>query len=220
MNKKNIALIVSGGEGKRFDKKKPKQFFKINNKPIICYTIEKFLEVKNIEIILVVSNNKNWQKIINNYRNYTNLSIVKGGKNRFDSVKNALKSLKNKGIVAIHDGVRPLISKKLIENLFKSALKKNNAIPYIDLKDSIRKVDDNKNKSLKRENYVLIQTPQVFHNSDIKKAYNQKFDKKFTDDANVFESLNKKINLIKGEEKNFKITTKNDLKLAEKYLGN
>ena len=217
---KKYAIIVAAGKGKRTGLIFPKQFFKINNKPIICYTIEKFLEVKNIEIILVVSNNKNWQKIINNYRNCTNLSIVKGGKNRFDSVKNALKSLKNKGIVAIHDGVRPLISKKLIENLFKSALKKNNAIPYIDLKDSIRKVDDNKNKSLKRENYVLIQTPQVFHNSDIKKAYNQKFDKKFTDDANVFESLNKKINLIKGEEKNFKITTKNDLKLAEKYLGN
>ena len=100
----------------------------------------------------------------------------------------------------------------MIENLFKTALKKNNAIPYITLKDTIRKI--NKNKSLNRKNYVLIQTPQVFHSSEIKKAYMQKFNKKFTDDSNVFESLNKKINLIKGEEKNFKITTKKDLILA------
>ena len=97
-------------------------------------------------------------------------------------------------------------------------MKNNNAVPYINLKDTIRKVDQNKNKSLNRKNYVLIQTPQVFHSSEIKKAYKQKFNKKFTDDSNVFESLNKKINLIKGEEKNFKITTKNDLKLAENYL--
>ena len=73
---------------------------------------------------------------------------------------------------------------------------------------------------MNRKNYVLIQTPQVFDNSDIKKAYDQKYNKKFTDDANVFETLNKKINLIKGEERNFKITTENDLKLAKKYLGN
>ena len=216
---KKYAIILAAGEGKRTGLVFPKQFYKINNKPIICYTIEKFLEIKNIQITLVVSNNKNWGKIINNYKNYSNLSIVKGGKNRFDSVKNGLKSIKGQGMVAIHDGVRPLLSKNLIENLFKSALKKNNAIPYIHLKDSIRKITDNNNKSLNRKNYVLIQTPQVFDNSNIKKAYNQKYDKKFTDDANVFETLNKKINLIKGEEKNFKITTENDLKLAKKYLG-
>ena len=217
---KKYAIILAAGEGKRTGLVFPKQFYKINNKPIICYTIEKFLEIKNIQITLVVSNNKNWGKIINNYKNYSNLSIVKGGKNRFDSVKNGLKSIKGEGMVAIHDGVRPLLSKNLIENLFKSALKKNNAIPCIHLKDSIRKITDNNNKSLNRKNYVLIQTPQVFDYSDIKKAYDQKFDKKFTDDANVFETLNKKINLIKGEEKNFKITTENDLKLAKKYLGN
>ena len=217
---KKYAIILAAGEGKRTGLVFPKQFYKINNKPIICYTIEKFLEIKNIQITLVVSNNKNWGKIINNYKNYSNLSIVKGGKSRFDSVKNGLKSIKGQGMVAIHDGVRPLLSKNLIENLFKSALKKNNAIPYIHLKDSIRKITDNNNKSLNRKNYVLIQTPQVFENSNIKKAYDQKYDKKFTDDANVFETLNKKINLIKGEEKNFKITTENDLKLAKKYLGN
>ena len=215
---KKYAIILAAGEGKRTGLVFPKQFYKINNKPIICYTIEKFLEIKNIQITLVVSNNKNWGKIINNYKNYSNLSIVKGGKSRFDSVKNGLKSIKGQGMVAIHDGVRPLLSKNLIENLFKSALKKNNAIPYIHLKDSIRKITDNNNKSLNRKNYVLIQTPQVFDNSDIKKAYDQKYDKKFTDDANVFETLNKKINLIKGEERNFKITTENDLKLAKKYL--
>ena len=215
---KKYAIILAAGEGKRSGLDFPKQFFKINNKPIICYTVEKFLQIKNIEIILVINKNNNWGKIINEYKNYPNLSIAKGGKRRFDSVKNGLKYIKNDGIIAIHDGARPLVSKNLIKNLFKSALRNNNAIPYIHLKDTIRNVDQNKNKSLNRKNFVLIQTPQVFHSSDIKKAYNQKFDKKFTDDSNVFEHLNKKINLVKGEEKNFKITTENDLKLAKYYI--
>ena len=215
---KKYAIILAAGEGKRSGLDFPKQFFEINGKPIICYTIEKFLEIKKIEIILVVNKNKNWEKILSNYKNLSNISIVKGGKRRYDSVKNGLKFIKDEGIVAIHDGARPLLSKSLIKNLFKNALKNNNAIPYINLKDSIRKVDQNKNKSLNRKNYVLIQTPQVFQSSEIKKAYKQKFNNKFTDDSNVFESLNKKINLIKGEEKNFKITTKKDLILAENYL--
>ena len=213
---KKYAIILAAGQGKRSGLDFPKQFYKINDKPIICYTIEKFLKIKKIEIILVVNNNKNWGKILINYKDHNNIYIVEGGKRRYDSVKNGLKYVKDDGIVAIHDGARPLISKNLIENLFKTALKKNNAIPYITLKDTIRKI--NKNKSLDRKNYVLIQTPQVFHSSEIKKAYMQKFNKKFTDDSNVFESLNKKINLIKGEEKNFKITTKKDLILAENYL--
>ena len=215
---KKYAIILAAGQGKRSGLDFPKQFYKINDKPIICYTIEKFLEIKKIEIILVVNKNKNWEKILSNYKNLSNISIVKGGKRRYDSVKNGLKFIKDEGIVAIHDGARPLLSKSLIKNLFKNALKNNNAIPYINLKDTIRKVDQNKNKSLNRKNYVLIQTPQVFQSSEIKKAYKQKFNNKFTDDSNVFESLNKKINLIKGEEKNFKITTKNDLKLAKNYL--
>ena len=215
---KKYAIILAAGEGKRSGLDFPKQFFEINGKPIICYTIEKFLEIKKIEIILVVNKNKNWEKILSNYKNLSNISIVKGGKRRYDSVKNGLKFIKDEGIVAIHDGARPLLSKSLIKNLFKNALKNNNAIPYINLKDTIRKVDQNKNKSLNRKNYVLIQTPQVFQSSEIKKAYKQKFNNKFTDDSNVFESLNKKINLIKGEEKNFKITTKKDLILAENYL--
>ncbi len=205
---KKYAIILAAGEGKRSGLDFPKQFFKINDKPIICYTIEKFLKIKNIEIILVINNNKKWKNILINYKNHINISIVKGGKRRYNSVKNGLKFINDEGIVAIHDGARPLVSKKLIKNLFKNALKKNNAIPYINLKDSIRKVGKNKNKSLNRKNYILIQTPQVFNSLDIKKAYKQKFNKRFTDDSNVFESLNKKINLIKGEEKNFKITTK------------
>ena len=158
---KKYAIILAAGEGKRSGLDFPKQFYRINNKPIICYTIEKFLKIEKIEIILVVNNNKNWEKILISYKNYNNISIVEGGKRRYDSVKNGLKFVEDGGIVAIHDGARPLISKNLIENLFKIALKKNNAIPYITLKDTIRKI--NKNKSLDRKNYVLIQTPQVFH---------------------------------------------------------
>ena len=202
----------------------PKQFITLQGKPVLMRTIDRFVSAlkSNVSIVLVLPEDQIdfWKELCAEHDFKTAHQIVVGGKTRFDSVKNGLKSIKGEGMVAIHDGVRPLLSKNLIENLFKSALKKNNAIPCIHLKDSIRKVTDNNNKSLNRKNYVLIQTPQVFDYSDIKKAYDQKFDKKFTDDANVFETLNKKINLIKGEERNFKITTKNDLKLAKKYLGN
>ena len=122
---KKYAIILAAGEGKRSGLDFPKQFFEINGKPIICYTIEKFLEIKKIEIILVVNKNKNWEKILSNYKNLSNISIVKGGKRRYDSVKNGLKFIKDEGMVAIHDGARPLLSKSLIKNLFKNALKNN-----------------------------------------------------------------------------------------------
>ena len=218
---KKYAIILAAGKGKRTGINLPKQFYNINKKRLIFYTIEKFLSIKKIKIIVVISKNKinYWKKISKIYSYHSNIQIVKGGKTRFDSVKNALNEIKEEGIVAIHDGVRPFITKKLINNLFQKAKKYNNAIPYIHLKDSIRKMNNKKNLSLNRKDYVLIQTPQVFNISEIKNAYKNNSNRKFTDDASVYETLKKKINLIKGEELNFKITSKDDLKIAENYLS-
>ena len=221
---KKYAIILAAGKGTRAGIDLPKQFYIINNKPLIIHTIEKFLSIKNIKIILVIPKNKidYWKKISKIYSLHSNIIIVKGGKTRFNSVNNALEKIKEEGTVAIHDGVRPFLTVKLIKKLFKNGIQKNNAVPYVNLSDSIRKINKKTNQNINRKNYVLIQTPQVFNISEIKKAYKKNLaynNDKFKDDASVYETLNKKINLIKGEDLNFKITSKNDLKIAEYYLS-
>ena len=221
---KKYAIILAAGKGKRTGINLPKQFYIINKKPLITHAIEKFLSIKNIKIILVIAKSKidYWKKISKNNSFHSNILIVEGGKTRFNSVNNALEKIKGEGIVAIHDGVRPFITTKLINKLFNHAKKNNNAVPHLILKDSIRKVNKSMNHHVNRKDYVLIQTPQVFNISEIKKAYKKNSlntANKFTDDASIYETLNKKINLIKGEELNFKITSKNDLKIAEYYLS-
>ena len=120
--------------------------------------------------------------------------------------------------MSIHDGVRPFISIRLIKKLYFSALKKNHAAPYTISKDSIRiNVENNKTMSVNRTNYLFTQTPQIFTGKLIKKAYNKQSDTK-TDDVSLVENMVKKVNLIKGEEINFKITTKEDWCLAEKII--
>ena len=201
---KKYAIILAAGKGTRAGIDLPKQFYIINNKPLIIHTIEKFLSIKNIKIILVIPKNKidYWKKISKIYSLHSNIIIVKGGKTRFNSVNNALEKIKEEGTVAIHDGVRPFLTVKLIKKLFKNGIQKNNAVPYVNLSDSIRKINKKTNQNINRKNYVLIQTPQVFNISEIKKAYKKNLaynNDKFKDDASVYETLNKKINLIKGE---------------------
>ena len=219
---KKYAIILAAGRGERAGIKLPKQFYIINKKPILIHTIEKFLSIKNIIIILVLAKDKvsYWKKITKNYLFKNEIIIVKGGKTRFKSVNNALQIIKEEGIVAIHDGVRPFVTPKLIEKLFNQAIKKGNAVPYCKLKDSIRKISNNNNLSIKRNNYVLIQTPQVFNIKEIKEAYNKKEKLTYTDDASVYESQKNPINLVEGEDWNLKITSKNDIEAAKYYFIN
>jgi len=143
---------------------------------------------------------------------------VAGGRSRFHSVKNGLEKIDNNSIVAIHDGVRPLISTTLINNLVAETKSGSGVIPIIPIKNSIRKIEGDNSIHIDRSNLYKVQTPQCFLSADIKNAYTQEFFEFFTDDASVFEANGGEIKTILGEEKNLKITTQEDLNIAEFLL--
>lgn len=218
------AIIVAGGKGERMGKGIPKQFLELKGKPILMHTIEKFKSTfQDIEIILALPENQIdfWEELcVLHHFPFSPKRVVKGGKTRFDSVQNALKLVTEKGIVGIHDGVRPLVSTETIINCFKTAEQKGNAIPVVDVVDSLRHVSkqDGTNNAVTRNCYKAVQTPQCFSSDLILKAYKQDFDDTFTDDASVVEKLGETIHLVIGNTENIKITTAQDLLLAEALL--
>lgn len=220
------AIIVAGGKGERMGNSTPKQFLLLKNKPILMHTIEKFKQAfPNIKIILALPKNQIdfWEELCFKY-NFTSIphQIVAGGKTRFESVKNALQFITQESIIAVHDGVRPLVSEQLIKSCFSTTEKHSNAVPAIDVTDSLRFVSksDGSNKTVTRSCYKNVQTPQCFSSKILLQAYQQPYNKSFTDDASVVENINVKINLIDGCKSNIKITTKEDLALAEHLLKN
>ena len=218
------AIIVAGGKGERMGSETPKQFLELSGKPILMHTIEKFKSTfPTIEIILALPENQIdfWKELCSLHKfDINSHQLVFGGKTRFHSVKNALELVKQESVVAIHDGVRPLVSSETIIKCFNGAESNSNAIPSTDVVESLRQVSkqDNSNKAVTRSCYKLIQTPQCFSSAIILKAYQQSFDEKFTDDASVVEALGEKINLVEGNKENIKITSPIDLKIAEALL--
>ena len=215
---KRYAIIVAGGSGQRMESSVPKQFLSINNEIILMRSIRAFYEFdSSIEIIVALPNDQieYWTKLCTEKHFNINHKVVTGGKTRYHSVKNALRETGNDGIVAIHDGVRPLVSQSTIDLVYEIASINENAVPYIDIVDSIRKVDSNINSPVDRNKYKLIQTPQAFNCKLIKSAYNQEWNKSFTDDATIVEMTGIKINLVPGNRENIKITNRIDLNIAE-----
>lgn len=217
---KKYAIIVAGGSGTRANTPVPKQFMKLDGKPVIMHTITKFAEAGlNIEIIVVL--NKilipQWQELCKEHNFNTEVKIVEGGENRFESVKNGLTLITDEeGIVAVHDAARPLVSAKTIVTSYKAAEMYGNAIPAIPLTDSIRQIDSTKSIALDRTRYCIIQTPQCFLASILKKAYSiAEYKIHFTDDASVVEASGEKIHLVDGNPDNIKITTPRDFVIAE-----
>lgn len=211
-------IIAAGGTGTRMGTVLPKQFLSLQGEVIIIRTIKKFLEYKK-DIFFVISLVKEylpyWNELLKKNNIVFNHKVVIGGKKRFDSVKNALNILPDKGIVAIHDAVRPFISVNLIKKLFSNARYNGSAVPYINVNQSIRKlINSDSSVAVKRDNYILVQTPQCFDLKKIKHSYKVNFSDKFTDDASVYEAAGYKVSLIKGEEYNIKISTKFDLDLS------
>ena len=219
MNKIGV-IIVAGGSGSRMKSNTPKQFIEINSKPLIQYTIDRFFNWNsNIDLVLVLPESEidNWKNLVakNNYS--LNYRICKGGKERFYSVKNGLDLLEN-DLIMIHDGVRPLVSNPTLDRCLNAAETLGSAIPVVPLVESIRKITDNSSQSVDRNSLRLVQTPQCFKSEWVKKAYQQSYSAAFTDDASVLQKADYSINLVEGNRENIKITTKDDLKLAEYYL--
>jgi len=213
------ALIVAGGSGERLGEKTPKQFLLIKSKPILMHTIEKFSHLDKIIVVISKNYTNQWIDLCKLHNFKVDHKLVEGGSNRFESVKNGLQHINHTDVVLIHDGVRPLISKKIINNLIKKAEKNKGVLPILPISESIRKVNQNSSNSLNRKNYFIAQTPQCFMFEDILEAYNQKYKDEFTDDASVFEAIGGKIITIEGEKENIKITYPIDLDLAENLVN-
>ena len=216
-------IIVAGGIGSRMNSAIPKQFMQLSGRPVLFYTIEAFFNWNTeVQIIVVLPENQynEWEKLINQYSFKVSHKICPGGSTRFHSVQNGLKLIEEEDtIVAIHDGVRPLIRSKTIQNCYDAAALKGAAIPVIALKDSIRIVSqDSSNKAVNRNDYRIIQTPQCFKASILKTAYKQPYNSTFTDDASVVEAAGNTIELIEGNPENIKITTGADLLYAETLI--
>ena len=215
---KKVALIVAGGKGERMGSEIPKQFLLLKKLPILMYTIKQFVHFEQIVLVLPKIQFDYWHQLCKDQNFNLALTLVEGGETRFQSVKNGLEKIPNGVIVAIHDAVRPLVSKSLIDNLISVVKNGVGSVPIFEITDSIRKVEAGSSKSISRKNLFKVQTPQCFLSSNIKDAYSKIPSKDFSDDASVFETLGGEIKPIAGERKNLKITTKEDLKIAELFM--
>ncbi len=218
--KKNV-IIVAGGSGMRMGADIPKQFLLLKGKAILMHTIDLFYKYDpaiNIVLVLPKSQIDYWKNLCASQNYNIKHRIVEGGETRFYSVKNGLNHVEE-GFVAIHDGVRPMLSIDLIDKLFNTAIEKGNAIPAVGINESLRIFDENSNKTIDRQSIKIVQTPQVFRVDEIKMSYTQAYKSEFTDDASVLESMDYEINLVEGDKKNIKITTSFDLLLVEALIN-
>ncbi|CAN5734849.1 2-C-methyl-D-erythritol 4-phosphate cytidylyltransferase [soil metagenome] len=200
----------------------PKQFLKLDGRPVLLHSIAAFADYdKDIIVILVLpaSQFSYWEKIAQEYSLPVPVQITAGGETRFESVKNGLSLIPDEeALVAVHDAVRPLVTKKTILNSFNMAELNGSGVPSIPLSDSIRQNDSKPSVAVDRSKYCLIQTPQCFSVPLLKKAYSQEYKYTFTDDASVVESFGESIHLVDGNVDNFKLTTPTDLIIAEAIL--
>jgi 2-C-methyl-D-erythritol 4-phosphate cytidylyltransferase len=217
---KKVAIIVAGGSGSRMNAPLPKQFLNIANEPILFHTLRKFEDIAD-QIILVMHPEwiSFWSKIISDSDFKVKHSLVAGGNNRAQSVLNGLNLIEELCLVAVHDAARPLVSKKLIVSTYENALLHDACIPVVELKESIRQVlEDSTSLAVDRSKFRVVQTPQTFKSSVLKTAFQTNEFEKYTDEASLVEASGKKIFLIEGEVTNFKITSPEDLTLAQNLI--
>lgn len=219
------AIILAGGKGKRMGANISKQYIELKGKPILYYTIKRFFDSKDIDkIILVLPKDEIdycKEEVLDKYSLHVDL-IVEGGKERQDSVMNALNELIDDEIVLIHDGARPFVSQRIIDEGIKYARLYGASAPGVMPKDTIKIKSDNNfaSSTPDRNTLVAIQTPQVFKLSIIKECHKRvkEEDIKVTDDTMVVEAYGNKVYLYEGDYTNIKVTTPEDLILAEKLI--
>lgn len=218
------AIILAAGQGKRMGKEVNKLFLKVNKKPILAYSLEKFGKNPLIDEIVVVINKDDedhYQEILEVYKFNKPVKSVYGGERRQDSSYEGVKaSDESSCLILVHDGARPFFSQILAVKLILKAEEMGGAIPGIEIKDTIREKTEKElvGKTLNRERLYRIQTPQCFKRKTLLEALEKAIqeDKYFTDEAGVVQAMTKvRVVLIPGEEENIKITSPFDLKIAK-----
>ena len=215
--KKHI-IIVAGGKGLRMGGDIPKQFLPVCGKPVLMRTMEAFYAYDaDIHIILVlpVSQQAYWKELCREYQFALSHDIANGGDTRFHSVMNGLALVEGNGLVGVHDGVRPFVSQEVIARCYDEASRKKAVLPVVDVVETVRQLTKDGSVTVPRDQYKLVQTPQVFEVDLLRRAYQQTYIDLFTDDASVVEALGEKVYLVQGNRENIKLTTPFDLKLAE-----
>ena len=220
----NYVVIVAGGKGLRMGGDVPKQFLLLGGKPVLMRTIERFHAFDaQLQIILVLPPDQQgyWHELCLAHHFKLPYLLADGGATRFESVRNGLALIPNdaQGVVAVHDGVRPMVSVKVIERCFAMASKAQAVIPVTPVVETLRQImPDGVSQTVNRDAYRLVQTPQTFDLQLLKQAYQQPYSTAFTDDASVVEALGMQITMVEGNKENVKITTPFDLDVCERLL--
>ena len=215
---KKYIIIVAGGKGLRMGGDIPKQFLPVCGKPVLMRTLEAFHAYDasmRLILVLPVSQQAYWKQLCEEYQFELVHEIANGGETRFHSVKNGLALVEEDGLVGVHDGVRPFVSQEVITRCYEEAASLKAVIPVIGVVETVRHLTEEGSETVPRDQYKLVQTPQVFDVTLLRRAYQQEYTDLFTDDASVVEVLGEKVYLVEGNRENIKLTTPFDLKLAE-----
>lgn len=211
------ALIVAGGKGLRMGADLPKQFLPIGGQPVLMRTLEAFHAYDStLKLILVLPAEQQdfWVQLCAEYHFDIEHELAVGGDTRFHSVQNGLNLVTTPGLVGVHDGVRPFVSPEVIRRCYELAAIHQAVIPVVDVVETVREVTTEGSRTVDRNRYKLVQTPQVFDADLLKQAYSQSYTPLFTDDASVVEAWGASVYLTEGNRENIKITTPFDLKIG------
>ncbi|MBR2637870.1 MAG: 2-C-methyl-D-erythritol 4-phosphate cytidylyltransferase [Bacteroidaceae bacterium] len=221
---KRYMIVVAGGKGQRMGGLLPKQFQLLAGRPILMVTLERLYSLdKTLNIVLVLPHDHLglWDELCLKYDFTVPIVVVEGGNTRFHSVKNGLDAIVDgdgteDALVGVHDGVRPFVSQKVVDDAYIAAWNNGAAIPVIELNDSLRRIigGEGASEAVPRDRYRLVQTPQVFRLSLLRRAYEQRFVENFTDDASVVEAMGEQVATVEGNRENIKLTTPFDMMIA------
>ena len=213
-------IIVAGGVGNRMGASVPKQFLSLGGKAILEITLRRFLDkASEIVVVLPSDQHERWAEICEKSGLCGTHKVCSGGATRFESVKCGLAALGECDLVAVHDGVRPLVSEEMIGRGVAVATETGTAIPIVEAVDSFRVLSDAGFQVIDRSRLRAVQTPQIFRTELLREAYKAEPSPRFTDDATVVEEVcGVELCYYDGERKNLKITTQDDLLIAESFI--
>lgn len=229
MERKKYVIFTAAGSGTRMKAAEPKQFLLLGGLPVLHRSIFAFVDAcPDVKVVTVLPKNQieHWKDLCIEYPLDVPQIIVEGGITRFHSVRNALAKVPDGAVVAVHDGVRPMVSKELIRKMFDRMRECRGLVPVVPVTDTLKSLERNKDGELvstgdpdpDRSRVFGAQTPQMFLSEELKAAYALPYDTAYTDDASVAARYGIPLSWIEGERNNIKLTTPGDMVLAEMFI--